>query len=67
MREFGKVKEYDNYYGKIITADGEEYLLLNSQIIDNQDIKQLDYVTFVPEIYKKKSIARFVKKYEKTK
>ncbi len=69
MKEIGKVKEYNGYYGKIIDREGKEYLLLDNQIVGNEDIQQLDAVTFVPENYNNsevnKDIARFVRKLEK--
>ena len=71
MKDFGKVKEYNGYYGKIINQDGKDFLLLDSQIMDNQNINNSDFVTFIAEKYQNsevnEDIARFVKKYEKEK
>lgn len=66
MKNIGIVKEYDGFYGKIVNLDGNEYILLNKEIMDNNDINKLDVVSFVPENYQKDDIkenmARFVKK-----
>ena len=71
MQEIGKVKEYNGHYGKIVDQDGKEYLLLEDQIMNDEQINHLDDVTFVPENYHNsevnEDIARFVKKYIKTK
>ena len=66
MEDIGKVKDYNNYYGTIVTESGETYLLLDEEISNNNKIKKADLVSFVPETYEKKDIkenvARFVKK-----
>ena len=71
MREKGKVREYNGHHGKIIGQDGKEYLLLEEQIMPDEEINHLDDVSFVPENYRNsevnEDIARFVKKYIKTK
>ena len=66
MKEIGKVKEYNNYYGTIVDEKGDKYLLLKEQIMNDTEINNMDIVSFVPEEYKKnevdQKIARFVKK-----
>ena len=69
MKEFGKVKDYNGFYGNVIDENGEKYLLLKEQIIGKEKLINDDLVTFVPEVYEKNEIkepiARLVKKYER--
>lgn len=67
MKEFGKVKEYNGYYGKITNEKGEDYLLIREQIIDEDSkLNKNDIVSFVPEEYYKdevyEKIARLIRK-----
>ena len=69
MKEFGKVTEYDGYYGKITNQEGKEYTLFNKEVMDNEQLDKYDVVSYVPEEYHNdlvdENIARFVKKIEK--
>lgn len=69
MKEFGKVIEYDGYYGKITNQDGKEYTLFDKEIMNNEQLDKYDIVSYVPESYSndevEENIARFVKKIEK--
>ena len=57
MKEYGKVKDYNGYYGKITNEKGEDYLLFKEQIIDNDcTLHDNDIVSFVPEQYHKEVI-----------
>ena len=67
MKEYGKVKEYNGYYGKITNEKGEDYLLIREQIIDEDSkLNKNDIVSFVPEEYYKdevyEKIARLIRK-----
>lgn len=66
MREVGKVRNYDGYFGEIINEKGDIYLLKKEEIEENSIINNNDLVSYVPEHYKNseidKKIARFVKK-----
>ena len=68
MKTYGKVVDYDGFYGHIKAVDGQNYIVLDKEIlIDN--LKQSDYVEFVAEQYNTVetniNIARFVKKIDK--
>lgn len=66
MREIGKVRNFDGYFGEIINDNGEIYLLKKEEVEKDITINNNDIVSFVPEHYKNseldKKIARFVKK-----
>ena len=69
MKEIGKVKDYNGYYGTIVNEEGKEYILLNKELVDNEPVGIYDAVSYVPESYSndevEENIARFVKKIEK--
>ena len=65
MKNIGVVKEYNGFYGNIIDLEGKQYILMDKNIMENNEINKYDTVLFVPEEYKKNDIARFVKKIEK--
>ena len=66
MKDIGKVKEYNDYYGVIINEKGDKYLLLDKEVVEGDKIKESDLVSFVPEYFEKndvkQKVARFVKK-----
>ena len=66
MKEVGVVIDYNGYNGIIKTENGEQFLLLKEEIVNNEELKKLDYVNFVKEIYNDpeytQNIARFVRK-----
>ena len=68
MKSYGKVIEYDGYTGANLGVDGNKYLMLSTEILDN-DIGKDDYVSFDAEVYKDveftKHIARFIKRVNK--
>ncbi len=68
MKLVGVVIDYDGYNG-MIEANGDKYLLLRDEIVDNEVLQKLDNVSFVPEIYKgfevEEKVARFVRKIKK--
>ena len=68
MKSYGKVFEYDGYVGTIIGVDGNNYMVLDTDLVD-KDIKKDDYVSFDVEVYKDieltRYIARFVKRINK--
>ena len=69
MKTYGKVIEYDGYNGYIKGIDGNEYLLMESEIVGNE-LKSDDNVSFEPDVFEtpeyKENVARFVRKLEKT-
>ena len=69
MKEVGKVKDYNGYFGTIVSPEGNEYLLIKDEIIDNSKLEEEDLVSYKPEIFEdieeNKNIARFVRKYNK--
>ena len=62
--EIGIVDRYNGYAGRI-KANDKEYILLDKDIINNENIKPNDEVNFIPEIKNDVYIARFVRKKEK--
>ena len=66
MKKIGKVSEYNGFYGKIVSDDNENYILLKEEIIGDGKINKLDSVVFVNDEYNKddihQKVARFVKK-----
>ena len=64
MKTYGKVMEYNGTFGNIKGIDGNDYVLLNKNVID-KNIKASNNVVFegesleTPEV--KINIARFVK------
>ena len=67
MKEIGQVKEYNGYNGKIVNRDGKEFLLLKEQIVDNESLKNLDEVEFVPEKFVRGEISLDIARFVKTK
>ena len=65
MIKYGKVIEYNGSSGYIISDDGNKYILLAQNLV-NDNIKENDYVSFKEERYKTveidELIATFVKK-----
>lgn len=65
MKNYGKVTEYNGFYGKIKDNLGNDYVLLKKNLVDKQ-IKENDIVIFeeekiqTPEL--EMNVARFVKK-----
>ena len=53
MKDIGKVKEYNDYYGVIINEKGDKYLLLDKEVVEGDKIKESDLVSFVQSILKK--------------
>lgn len=68
MKTYGKVIEYDGYTGTIKGVDGNDYLLLDTEVM-TKDLAKDDYVSFDGEVYRDieftKYVARFIKKIEK--
>lgn len=66
MKKIGKVSEYNGFYGKIVSDDNENYILLKEEIISDGKINKFDNVVFVNEEFNKddihQKVARFVKK-----
>ncbi len=66
MKLYGQIIQYDGYTGEIITSNEERYLLLSKEIMDEEILKEGDYVTFRGELYETPDlsmpVARFVKK-----
>lgn len=64
MKNYGKVTEYNGLYGKIKSVDGNNYTLIDKNIID-KDIKISDNVMFESEVHKTPEIninvAKFVR------
>lgn len=64
----GVITNYNGYYGKIITDDNEEFIFLNRNVLNDEELHNITYsnmhVEFVYEPSNNKSmvkIARFVK------
>lgn len=68
MKTYGKVVDFDGIYGHIKSVDGENYIVLDKDMLTN-NLKQSDYVEFIAEHYNtietNINIARFVKKIDK--
>ena len=68
MKSYGKVVEYDGGIGTIVGIDDNNYMFLDTDLID-KDIKKNDYVSFDKDLYKDieltRYIARFVKRVNK--
>ena len=68
MKCYGKLFEYDGCVGTIVGIDGNNYMVLDTDLVD-KDIKKDDYVSFDVEVYKDieltRYIARFVKRINK--
>jgi hypothetical protein len=68
MKTYGKLLDYENGYGHILSVDGKEYIVLDRDIL-NLDLNKNDYVEFIAEQYNSVEtnidIARFVKKLDK--
>lgn len=66
MKKQGVVIDYNGYDGIIETTMKEKYIFLREAIVDDEILKKLDYVSFVPESKsiedEEYRIARFVKK-----
>ena len=64
MKNYGKVLEYNGVYGKVKGVDGNVYILLDKNIID-EEIKESDDVEFDSEVLETTeitlSLARHVK------
>jgi hypothetical protein len=64
MKNYGKVTKYNGLYGSIKGIDGNDYVLLDSNLVD-RDVKVLDNVEFEAEAYQTPEVevqmARFVK------
>jgi len=67
MKNYGKVIEYNGVYGNIKSIDGNEYKLIDKNII-GEEVKESDNVEFEPEVHKTPEveikIAKLVRKYE---
>ena len=68
MKSYGKVVEYDGGIGTIVGIDDNNYMFLDTDLID-KDIKKNDYVSFDKDLYKDieltRYMARFVKRINK--
>lgn len=68
MKTYGKVVDYDGFYGYIRAVDGQNYIVLDKDMLES-NLKQADYVEFLAEQYNTVetniNIARFVKKINK--
>lgn len=68
MKTYGIVVDFDGLYGHIKAVDGQNYIVLDKEIM-SKNLNKFDYVEFVPEYYNTVenniNIARFVKKLEK--
>lgn len=63
--QVGTISKFNGYGGNIKSND-QDYLLLDSNIIEKKEPLQVnDEVEFIPEIEKEVPIARFVKKRKK--
>lgn len=61
-QQIGTITEYNGYGGKI-QSNNQEYLLLNTNIIEKENsLQPNDEVEFIPEKEKQTNIARFVRK-----
>ena len=60
--EIGKIHDYDNYSGKIVSSSGV-YMFLHHDI-KNEDIKEGDIVIFRPEKINNENRAFSIKKLE---
>ena len=64
MKNYGKVTEYNGLFGNIKGVDGEDYVLLDKNLVD-KDVNVLDNVEFEPEVFQTPEVevqmARFVK------
>ena len=69
MKNYGKVTRYNGVYGEIESVDGNNYTLLDKNVID-KDLKVLDDVEFESEVHKTPEIemhvARFVRTLKKS-
>lgn len=65
MKCYGKVINYDGFTGTIMGLDGNKYLLVRDNLLDN-NVKEEDFVSFDKDMYRDieitKYIARFVKR-----
>lgn len=60
--QIGQITEFNGYGGKI-ESKHQEYLLLNTNIIEKESpLQAQDEVEFIPEKVNETNIARFVKK-----
>lgn len=70
MKTYGKVVDYDGFYGHIRAVDGQNYIVLDKDMVES-NLKQSDYVEFVAEqfdtVETNINIARFVKRLDQTK
>ena len=61
----GTVLEYDSYLGTIVGEDQNEYILKESEILEESEVSVGDQVSFQPDcvdgVENKDRVARFVK------
>ena len=64
MKNYGKVTKYNGLYGSIKGIDGNDYVLLDSNLVDGE-VNVQDNVEFESEVYKTPEVevqmAMFVK------
>lgn len=64
MKNYGKITKYNGVYGNIKGIDGNNYILLDKNLLDS-DINVMDNVEFESELYKTPEVevpmAMFVK------
>lgn len=68
MKCYGKVVEYDGCVGTVLGIDGNNYMFVDNDLVD-EDVKKGDYVSFDKDLYKDveliRYMARFVKRINK--
>lgn len=68
MKTRGKITKYNGLYGNIKGVDGNDYVLLNSNLVDG-DVRVHDNVEFESELYRTPEVevqmATFVKRLTK--
>ena len=64
MKSYGKVVEYDGGIGTIVGIDDNNYMFLDTDLID-KDIKKDDYVSFDKDLYKDIELTRYIARFVK--
>ena len=64
MKSYGKVVEYDGGIGTIVGIDDNNYMFLDTDLID-KDIKKNDYVSFDKDLYKDIELTRYIARFVK--
>lgn len=64
MKSYGKVVEYDGGVGTIVGIDDNNYMFLDTDLID-KDIKKNDYVSFDKDLYKDIELTRYMARFVK--